>query len=81
MYKLSIHKALISISCQLASACSGLQCNIFTAAVGQGTTDPIGSKAKPPGRRGLICEKLTALGHNLAAMQAIGTGSAAETRN
>ena len=47
-------------------------------AAGQGKADPIGSEADPPGRRGFIWDKLTALGHNPAAMRAIETGSAAE---
>ena len=63
----------------LESACSGLQC--LTTAARQGRADPIGSQANPPGRRGLIGYYLTALGHNLEAKQAVGTGSAAGPGN
>ena len=41
-----------SSSCHLASAGSGLQC--LTTAARQGRADLIGSKADPPGRRGLV---------------------------
>ena len=70
MSKVSILNASISnsISRHLVSTCSG-------------RADLIGSEANLPGRRGLIGDKLTALGQNHAAIRAMGTGSAAEAVN
>ena len=70
-----------SSSRHLASACSGLKCLYKSGWAGQGRAEPIGSKADPPGRNRLIGYYLTALGHNPAAVQAGGTGFAAEAGN